>query len=195
VNILPCLAAIAAALLCSHAYAQGSATASRALGISVFTGASAVDTGLNSGRNVGITVGADLTLRRRFGLNPAVEFRGTYPIEGGQADSQSNALLGIRLSGTLNRLHPYGNFLFGRGRIDYAPPLLDPQKLFYYVQSTSSVLSPGGGIVADLNDFFALRADAQLQRYDSPVTVSGHLYAVPITLGLVYRLSFDRRRR
>lgn len=186
---------ILAALVCASSHGQAAATATERLHISVFAGGSGIDTGLNSGRNVGFTLGADFSLRRYLGLNPSVEVRSTYPVDAGSVDGQRNVLAGIRLSAKLRRIHPYVDFLVGRGRIDYTPPLSDPQRTYVYVQSSSNVLSPGAGFDLDLGPSFALRADVQLQRYDSPVTTSGSLYAKPLTLGLVYRLSFERHAK
>ncbi len=173
-------------------HAQATSTASERLQLSAFAGASGVYTGLNSGRNLSITAGADLTLRRYFHVNPALEVRGTFPVDNGQVDGQRNVLAGLRIAGTFGRLHPYADILFGRGEIKYNPPLLNQPQTFLFTQSTSNVLSPGVGLEVDLTPHFAFRADAQYQRYDSPIPASGHLYAKPITAALTYRFDFNR---
>ena len=173
-------------------HAQAVSTASERLQLSAFAGASGVYTGINSGRNLSITAGADLSLRRYFHVNPALEVRGTYPVDNGNVDGQRNALGGLRFTGDFARLHPYVDILFGRGEIKYSPALLSPDRTFLYTQSSSSVLSPGAGLEYDLSPHFALRADVQLQRYATPVLASGHLYSKPITGALTYRFDFNR---
>ncbi len=183
------------ALLClcaSTLHAQATSTASERLQLSAFGGVSGVYTGLDAGRNLSVTAGADLSLRRYFHVNPAIEVRGTYPVKDGNVDSQRNVLAGLRFSGSFHRLHPYGDILYGRGEIDYNPPLLDPPQLFRYSLSTSNILSPGAGVEYDLTPHFALRGDIQYQRYSSPIPPSGHLYAKPITGALTYRFDFNR---
>ena len=172
--------------------AQVGPTATQALALSAFGGATGDYTGLGGGRNLSITAGADLEFRTRqlFGLQPAAEVRGTYPVNSGQVDGQKNILGGVRESWHYGRLRPYGDILVGAGRLTYVHGLPDPSNRFLYLQSNSFVISPGGGAELRLTDRFALRGDVQLQRYSSPVSVSGHIYAKPITFAIVYR--FDR---
>ncbi len=177
---------------------QASPTATRTLQISAFGGLSGTDTGLFSGRNLGITAGVDLGFRPFHTFYPSLEVRGTYPVSKGNVDSERNILSGIKISKRYGRFHPYGDFLVGRGQINYgnggyAAP--DFQSYYVYVQSVSNVFSPGAGLDLQLDRQFSVKVDGQFQRYSSPVTDSGHLYSKSLTVGIVYRFAFDRKRR
>jgi hypothetical protein len=142
-----------------------------------------------------MSAGADVSLQRHFGLNPSIEVRGSFPIDNGSVNAQRNVLAGLRFSSTFGRLHPYADILFGRGRINYIVPVPDPQHAFVYVRNSSNVLSPGAGLRFDLSNQFAWMLDAQLQRYNSPVTVSGHIDAAAFTAAVAYRFDFNHHRR
>ena len=58
-------------------------TADQNIQLSVFGAASGDYTGLSGGRNLSITAGIDLALAPWYGMRPALELRGTYPIEKG----------------------------------------------------------------------------------------------------------------
>ncbi len=180
--------------LCSirQGYAQVSPTATQALALSAFGGGTGDYTGLQGGRNLSITAGADLEFRTRqfFQLQPALEVRGTYPVKSGQVDGQENILGGLRESWHYGRLRPYGDILVGAGRLTYVHGIANPAHTLLYTQSTSLVISPGVGAELRLTDRFAVEGDVQLQHYSSPVSVSGHIYAKPITFAVVYH--FDR---
>ncbi|WP_263373893.1 hypothetical protein [Granulicella aggregans] len=175
--------------------AQTLPTASASAQISVFAGATGVETGFHGGRNLAVTAGADIALQRHFGLNPSLEVRGYFPVDNGAVDAQRNLLGGLRFSSTFGRVHPYADILFGRGRINYIVPVPDPQHAFVYVRNSSNVLSPGVGLRLDLTNQFAWMLDAQLQRYNSPVTVSGHIDAAAFTAAVAYRFDFNHHRR
>ncbi|MBW4040265.1 MAG: porin family protein, partial [Acidobacteria bacterium] len=177
------------------ASAQAVPTAAQTLHVSAFGGLTGTYTGIAGGRNLGITAGVDLGIRPVFAFYPSLELRGTYPIATGSIDSQRNILGGINLARSYGRLHPYGDLLFGRGQINYGAGRVTPDRTAYYIQSFSNVLSPGLGLDLDLSDHLAVKFDAQLQRYSSPVTTSGHLYAKPLTLGVTYRFGFNHRPR
>jgi hypothetical protein len=146
--------------------------------------------GLHGGRNLALTAGADLGFRSVHDFHPAIEVRGTYPVDGGTLDAQRNVLAGPRLSRAYSWGRPYVDFLVGRGQINYKnngyPAANDPRRI--YLQTASNVFSPGGGITVDVTRGFRLMADAQYQRYSTPVTSSGHLYAKAFTLGIEYRI-------
>jgi opacity protein-like surface antigen len=179
------------------AFAQAVPTATQKSAISVFGGATGTFTGLGSGKNLGITAGLDVRFPAFFGIDPSIEVRGTYPIHDGDIDSQENVVGGLKLEKILlHRIHPYIDVLFGRGQIDYQGdgyPSLNGQ--YFYLQTPSNVFSPGAGVDLDLTPHLALKADAQFQRYTTPVTVSGTLYAKPLTVGVVYRFDFNGHRR
>ncbi len=177
-----------------RALAQAAPAVTQAADVSVFGGATGAFTGLDSGKNIGITAGADYSLPYYFhSYRPLLELRGSYPFDKGQVDSQKNILGGLKVGRRFGRFHPYGDILFGRGQINYNKPYPDPEHTFLYVRSTSWVLSPGAGVDFDISSHFSIKADAQFQRYTTPVTKSGDLWAKPLTLGVVYRFNFNRR--
>ena len=171
---------------------QAAPTATRPIHLSAFGGVTGTYTGLFGGRNLGITAGADLGIRSFYKLRPFIEVRGTYPIKKGHVDSQKNFLGGLVVARPFGRLVPYVDLLVGRGSIDYGAGRVTPDRTLYYIKSASNVYSPGIGLDFELTDHFALKADAQIQRYSSPVAPSGHIYSKPITFGVVYRINVDR---
>ena len=170
----------------SLCFGQAVPTATRTLHLSAFGGVTGVYTGLQAGRNLGITAGLDLGFQRYRFLFPSLEVRGTLPIHKGQIDSQKNVLVGPKLALHHGRLQPYGDFLFGRGQINYGSGILNPARDTVYVQSVSNIYAAGGGVDVPLDQHLALKADAQFLRYSTPVTDSGHLVATNLTLGLAY---------
>jgi opacity protein-like surface antigen len=184
-----------AALWTGEAQAQAAPTAIRTLDLSAVGGGSGVYTGLQGGKNLSITAGVDLTIRTFFGLRPSVEIRGTYPVDDNGINNEKNVVGGLKIAKDFRRLHPYGDVLFGRGAINYIHGALNPSDTVEYLENPTNVLSPGAGVDLDVTQHFALKADAQYQRYDTPVTTSGTLYAKALTLGVVYHLNFDRRHR
>jgi hypothetical protein len=176
------------------ASAQSAPDATRPSNLSVFGAATGTYTGLNGGKNLGATAGADLSVHIWNYFLPAIEVRATYPFYKGSTDSLRDVLGGIKLSRNYARFRPYGDVLYGRAEIHYAGAgYPDPQRAYLYTKSPGNVLSLGGGTDFDLSQTFALKADAQWQRYSTPVSSSGHLNAVPLSLGVVYRFSFNRR--
>jgi hypothetical protein len=168
---------------------QAMPTASQGSNLSVFVGATGVYTGIGGGKNLGITAGADYSIHSFFGFRPAVEVRGTYPIHDGYIDYQKSILGGVRLERPIRRFHPYGDFLIGRGEIDYInPPVIGFQQ---YIRTASTVYSPGAGFEYDLTPHFAFRADAQDQHWDTPVNASGSAWAKQGTLAVTYRFDFN----
>lgn len=174
---------------------QALPTAAEALQLSGFGGVSGSYTGLSGGRNLSITVGADLALPPVLGrIRPALEVRGTYPFERGSVDSQKNILGGLRVSYLLNqRIRPYGDFLFGRGQINYGNGYTFGGETF--ALTTTNVYSYGGGFVYDLTEHFSLKADGQIQHWGYAPTPSGSIYSKIGTVGVVYRFDFNRRHK
>ena len=183
------------ALIAASARAQISPAATQPLALSVFGGFTGTYTGLEGGRNLGITAGADLEFRTRqfFSFQPAAEVRGTYALYQGQIDGQRNILGGLRETRPYGPLRVYGDILVGAGRLTYVRGIADPTGTFLYLYSSSFIISPGVGAELRITDRFAIKGDAQLQHYSIPVTPSGRIYAKPLTLGIVYR--FDRNHQ
>ena len=124
---------------------QATPTASRPMDLSLFGAVSGVNTGLSGGRNASLTIGGDLGFAPFLGLQPALEVRATLPLDKGVIDSQKDLLGGLRVNFLLaHRIHPYGDFLYGRGQVNY-PGAGYLYNDFYYFQSVGNVLSPGAG--------------------------------------------------
>src|SRR5258708_4803423 len=68
-------------------------------------------TGLNSGKNLGIAAGIDLGFRPFFSVHPSFELRGSYPLDKGSIDSQTNILAGLKTAKVFGRFHPYAEIL------------------------------------------------------------------------------------
>ncbi len=179
--------------LSAGAHAQARPAASKTFELSAFGGLTGTYTGLNGGKNLGITAGVDLGFHPFFGFIPSAEFRGALALDKGHIDSQKNALGGIRVEKRYGNLHPYADILVGRGQIDYGNGgYPSATGNFLYADTTSTVLSPGAGAAFYLDNQLAAFADVQFQHYDTPVTLSGHLWAKPITVGVIYRFNFER---
>jgi hypothetical protein len=191
------LAVLVLAATCSlYAVAQATPTATQENRLSAFGAMTGTYTGLEGGKNLDLTAGADLSFRSLFSVNPSFEVRGTYPIDKGTIDDQKNILVGLRIEKRYGHFHPYADILFGRGKIDYSSGgIPDPSHTFIYLKSSSNVVSPGIGMDFDVSDHLAIKADAQFQHYSTPVTSSGHLYSKPLTLGVVYIFDFNHHRR
>ena len=170
------------------AWGQASATAAAGVQLSAFGGINGTYTGVELGKDLGITAGFDATFRQVFGFHPALEVRGTFPVDKGSIDGQKNVLAGLVMEKHLGRIQPYGDILVGRGEIDFVTPYPNPDDSEVYVQTASAVISPGAGANLFFTDHLALKADFQFQHYDSPVTASGSVYSKAFTLGLTYRL-------
>jgi hypothetical protein len=166
---------------------QATPTASRPMDLSLFGAVSGVNTGLSGGRNASLTIGGDLGFAPFLGLQPALEVRATLPLDKGVIDSQKDLLGGLRVNFLLaHRIHPYGDFLYGRGQVNY-PGAGYLYNDFYYFQSVGNVLSPGAGFDYDLGSHLALKVDAQFQRWGSAPTSSGTINTTVGTVGVVYR--------
>jgi Outer membrane protein beta-barrel domain len=188
---LLCFALVA----CSLIHAQAIPTATRPFTFSAFGAATGTYTGLNGGKNVGITAGGDIGFMPYHRFYPSAEVRGTYPVDDGSVDAQKNILFGLKVERYYNRFRPYVDFLYGRGDVDYATvsPCLagspNSAGTLCYINSPSNVFSFGGGLDYTLTDHLALKIDAQFQHYAVPVTPSGTLYSKPISIGVVYRFA------
>jgi hypothetical protein len=178
-------------LACSG-HAQSVPTASQQLDLSVFAAGTGTFTRIAGGKNLSFTAGADLTYLPLRLLRPSLEIRGTYPVDTGHIDSQKSFLVGPKAEHAFGRFHPYVDFLFGRGEIDYHNNLfvIGP---FIYLSSTSTIYSPGGGLDYHLGKRIDAKADIQYQRWETPVTSSGVAHPVALTLGAVYHFDFGSR--
>jgi hypothetical protein len=164
------------------------------LQLSAFGAGTGTFTDLEGGKNLGITAGADLTFLAFRQFRPSLEVRGTYPIDKGHISSQKNFLLGPKVEYPMGKYHPYADFLIGRGEIDYHDPGFISGNLIYLTTNTV-VYSPGVGLDYYVTHNIALKADAQFQHWSTPVTASGTIYPVAVTLGVVYNFDFNPRHR
>jgi hypothetical protein len=187
--LLPLLVACTATAQSAHP------TAERQLQLSAFGAVSGDFTGLEGGKNFAVTAGGDLGLPPWRGIRPTIEVRGRYPMDHGLVDSQKDILGGLRVDFLLNhRLRPYGDFLFGRGQMNYG--LTGYQfKNDIYSLTTTYIDSGGVGFDYNLNERLAIKVDAQIERWGSAPTSTGRIYSSVGTAGLVYYFNFDRHRR
>lgn len=169
------------------------ATAVQPWSLSAFGGVDGTYTGIEGGKNLGVTAGIDLRVFTFGRYMLSGEVRGTEPLHDGRVDSQNDVLAGIKVDRVLfGRVNPYANILIGRGRIDYqSGGYAIPSQGLIYIGSNSTVISPGAGVDLDLEDHFAIKLDAQFQHWDTPVTTSGSVYAKALTAGIVYRFDFN----
>jgi hypothetical protein len=179
-----------------HARAQSLPTATQTLTISAFAGVTGTYTGLSSGRNAAITAGADISFLPFHRFYPSIEVRGTEPVIDGSVNTEKNILAGLKVSRHFGRLHPYVNLLAGRGSIAYLGDGAQvPNQPIFYTLSHSNVYSPGIGFDFQIANQWSIKLDGQYQRYNTPVTTSGHLYAESGTAALVYRFDFNKHHR
>ncbi len=177
--------------LLSTGHAQATATASANVRLSAFAGLSGNLTGLETAKNADITAGIDLGVRPFHGFYPALEGRGMYPVDSGQIVSVEDLLVGVRIGRRRKDFLGYGDVLYGRALLKYANGgLPDSTGRLYYLQNTSNALSAGIGVDWDWTEHLGLKADLQIQHFDSPVVTQGTLNAKILTVGVVYRLGF-----
>jgi len=184
----------AVSALTHAASAQAAPAGTQKLQLSAFAAATGTFTGLEGGKNLAITAGADITFLGFRQFRPSFEARGTFPIDKGQISSQKNFLLGPKVEYPLGKFHPYVDFLFGRGQIDYhAPGFILGNTL--YIDSNTFIYSPGVGVDYNLTHNLALKADAQFQHWNTPVVSSGAIHPTALTLGVVYNFDLNPRHR
>jgi hypothetical protein len=104
-------------------------------------------------------------------------------------DSEKDMLAGAQVEYPFGCFHPYGDFLAGRGSIDYENGGYTAGGLLC-AQTASTVLSPGGGVDYDLFGHFGVKGDVQYQHWDTPVTTKGSFDSKVASVGVVYRFGF-----
>ena len=189
---LALLATVCAQL--TTAFGQAAPAGTQQLQLSAFGALTGTFTGLEGGKNLGITAGADLTVLTFRLFRPAFEIRGTYPIDKGHISSQKNFLLGPKVEYPIGRLHPYADFFFGRGGIDYHQPGFDVGNI-RYIRTNTFVYSPGVGLDYSLTHNIAVKFDAQFQHWNTPVTESGVIHPTALSVGFVYNFDLNPRHR
>jgi hypothetical protein len=198
---LTVVACLTGAMLSRQAAGQAMSTATTTLQLSVFGGGSERGTGIAGAKNTDVTAGVDLGFLPVRGWYPALELRGSVPMSSGLIDSEKEFLGGVRFGRRLGfrgdtgagPVRPYADVLVGRGQLTYfGAGLQVPGQNVFYTLSHTAVFSPGGGVEVDVSQRFALKLDAQAERYSTPVTASGHAWAGVVMVGVVYRLRFER---
>jgi hypothetical protein len=184
----------AVSVLTHVASAQAAPAGTQKLQLSAFVAATGTFTGLEGGKNLGITAGADLTFLNFRQFRPSFEVRGTYPLNKGHISSQKNFLLGPKVEYPLGKFHPYADFLFGRGQIDYHAPGFIVGNILY-INSNTFIYSPGVGVDYNLTHNLALKADAQFQHWNTPVVSSGAIHATALSFGVIYNFDLNPRHR
>jgi hypothetical protein len=170
--------------------AQAYPTASRSVDMTVFGGITGIYTGLSDGNNRAATAGLDLNLPEiAMRFRPSLEVRATSPIDRGKTDNQRSLLAGPRVEFEFARIHPYADFLAGRGKMNFSRLYLDYNGRPVASQPRSNVFSSGAGLRVDLVRNLAAFGDVQFQHWDTNASLSGHLFAKPFTAGLVYRFT------
>lgn len=179
----------------SHlASAQANPAGTQQLQVSAFAGLTGTFTDLAGGKNIAITAGADLTFLAFRAFRPSFEARGTYPVDGGQISSQKSFLVGPKVEYPIGHFHPYADFFFGRGQIDYH----SPGYIFgnvRYISTNTFIYSPGIGLDYNLTHNLAVKADVQFQHWDTPAVPSGVIHPTAITFGALYTFDFNSRHR
>ncbi|MDE1178094.1 MAG: outer membrane beta-barrel protein [Edaphobacter sp.] len=185
---------LSAALFSAHAaVAQAVPAVNRGMeeNTSIFVMGTETQTGF-MGSNRALTAGASLTLRPFGAYTTAVELRATYPLSAASTASKEMTVLGgpvVRRR--FGRFEPYGDVLFGLGRVDY------PSGYIYntlgYVRTTGFTYSPGGGVDVYLNPRLSVKADIQMQHWGIPVTESGTAWARAMSVGVSYHFSAFHR--
>jgi hypothetical protein len=182
--------------LASVAGAQALPTATQPLQLSAFGGFTGVDVGLGGTRNLGATAGVDLGFGRYFGLQPAVELRGTEASGGHIVSSDKAVLIGVRVGHSFGRIHPYADFLYGRGILDYGNGgYPNANFTLLYTHSAGNVYSPGAGIDLQVTEHIGAKIDGQYQRFATPVNANHYIHTVPLTFGAYYRFDFNRHAK
>lgn len=185
--------------------AQADLTAVQQVTISAFALVGGTYTGLSGaynhlgGRNLPLTAGVDIGLLNLRHVDLAVEARGIYPLFSGEVDGQKAILGGVRASHTFdaerrNSITTYVDGLGGRGSIHYVnggypvPPVV-------YIDTSGNVLSLGGGLQVRLTSALSFVAEAQFQRWSTPVLSTGTINAEQGSVGVAYRFGANPKPR
>jgi hypothetical protein len=163
---------------------------------SVFAGTSGLYSGLGEGRNASVTAGVDLA-RLYHGLFIGAEIRGRLPILSGQVVGEKALLGGMRIKTTFHKVRPYADLLMGRGNLiyqqgGYAVPAQDAR----YLETYSSLISPGAGVEINLSGHLGFLVDGQLEHWRVPFQSGGanvgpsSMYSKVGTLAIVYRFGW-----
>jgi len=185
-----CLVAAIAAL--THiACGQAIPTATQRLQLSTFGAVTLTASGIQNGSNTSVTVGGDISFLPVGLFRPSISIRGTFPANTVSTDREKSYALGPRFEYPLRLgcVHPYFNFLVGRGKIDYRNGGYIVGN-HAYLSSVSLIYSPGLGMDVRITDNIVLKTDLQYQYWKAPVSSSGSISPKVLSLGAVYIFDF-----
>jgi len=174
-------------------FGQAVSTADRKAEISVFAGGSIVQPqpDLYKNNQTAYVFGADYTrFINRFYVNPSLEVRALIsPIEEEVGEDVYSG--GLKVDHKYRMIHPYGDILFGYGKIKFN------QENFYYgyhdgwKDDDSVVLTYGGGADIDVWRNYGVKVDYQGSHWNTGGNVIFHPKS--LNFAVVYRFRFNKR--
>lgn len=172
---------------------QGLSTAKRPLDLSLFGGFTTATSELSGEASPGISAGVDLGFHTVMGIAPAFEIRGRASVSSGDFVGEKAIAGGLRAAVPNGKVRPFITVLVGRKQFEYPNDgYYAPGTNRFYLHSASYQLAPGAGLLVDVNSFLSLRADVQVEFAHSPVTVSGNVTSLPVTLAIVWAFPSTR---
>lgn len=117
-------------------------------------------------------------------IEPSLDVRYTYSTNNDNTQTFKGG--GLRVTYNAARFHPYGDFMYGVGNINFKRPGST------YTHDDSYVPMFGGGVDIDVTRTFALRADFQRQRWQLGAN-SLPFYPTQASLGLRYQFHLHNR--
>jgi len=183
-----------------RAAAQALPAATVPFAVGVSGGAAMRATGVGGAINLDAQLGAEVDLHPLGGWLPAVVGQVSRPVVRGSVAGEREALGGLRLarsvlSGAAARQRlVFGELMAGEGEIRYlGKGMAAAQPPYFYTLSHSVVWAAGGGLEQAVNvqrgAQRAVRVRVQLERWQTPVTASGHTFAASVGVEWVWRPS------
>jgi hypothetical protein len=170
----------------SAAFGQAYVAAHRGAEIAPFATLSYVQPNWGPGSNFGYTAGVDYT---RFLpvvpllVQPSFELRMTNGT--GAQTTERSFSGGIKLTTTIHRVHPYGNFLEGFGYIYFVHPQMT--QTGPYSKDESHIYAFGGGAEYDVSPNWKMLIDYSRQHWDLKPPV---MTPTTTSIGVTYRIPF-----
>jgi hypothetical protein len=172
-------------------HAQARPTASRVAQVSVFGGWAPTQTDFGYHTKNGYMFGGDFgVFPARWWLSPALEFRYTHARN--NPVTETSYLVGPRFQRDFGRFRPYGDVLFGVGKIDYHPVIVPGD-----AHDSGRNISYGGGLDIGLTHHVYLKLDFLQQNWnlgkDGNFANTGDYTLSPrnATVGVVYDFSYS----
>ena len=187
---LAVLVLIVTTLIPRCARAQAQSTAIKRLGLSVFGAVTALDPkyGITT-RELGYTIGGDVTYHLRL-LD--VSFEARYTTASGFSADESTYGGGFKLERAFGRFHPYVDFLLESGKVKFDHPEIYGNS--NYTHDNSFVYDAGVGVDYDVTRSFAVKAEAQGQRWQIGAERPA-FNPFNGSVGIVYRIPFRELHR